>query len=243
MARMRPGIRYKLRREFNPAGVTGLRLWHKADDLRLANSATVSSWVDSSRRNGPLVSSGSTQPLLIKNAVSNHSGVRFDGSNDVLTVATIGTGTQSQPSTYFVVFNLTSAPGSAYIFDGIDTSNRNVLGMGANVAGEIGMYAGTSGTGPSIAQSVPSGFIIMTAKFNDTNSKLWRNGGTALSGSPGNLPIIGLVLGARFTQIENPFAGDIAEFIMYNADVSLIDINRVGAYLAAKYNIAWSIAV
>jgi len=64
-------------------------------------------------------------------------------------------------------------------------------------------------------------------------------GGAAVSANVGNEALTGLTIGARFSA-RSFNDGDIAEIIVYNASLTLEEINDVGGYLSTKYGLTWT---
>jgi len=88
----------------NPNSFSNLGAWWKADAIGgLANNDPVSTWNDSNGSNH-LSGSGATRPLWLSNASGGMPGVKFDGGNDELSMASLLTLTSGGGWTIITVF-------------------------------------------------------------------------------------------------------------------------------------------
>lgn len=218
----------------SPTDVAGLACWFKADALALADTNPVASWTDSSVNARPAVQASSTlQPLYRTGIINAKPVVRFDGTNDRLQTATF---TLAQPCTMLCVgaFATTAARD---MFDGY-TINTAVLQ--ATAAPLFVAYSGTFLNGPT----ADTAFHVFAVQFNGTSSKLWVDGGVATTGNAGAGTPAGVTLGGAGGAGGGYLNGDIAEHITYSVagGLPISDINRIGSYLATKYNLTWASA-
>ena len=173
--------------------------------------------------------------------VNGHPVVRGDGIDDYLQGAFTTGGAMNQPNTIIAVAKLDAAAvndnnGHA-ICDGDDAGNRNILGVyQAAAPDKWQIYAGAN----LVGNNDDSDFRIWTAGFNGASSQLWHNGvSEAGPGNAGAMAIDGLTLFDGHAG-GAPWKGDIAEIIMYDANLSDADKNQVGRYLAARYGLSYT---
>ena len=215
---------------FSPADIGNLHAWYDASQITgLSDGEAVSVWPDASGNGRD--ANGASAPLFKTGILNGKPVVRFDGVDDVLQT---GAWTAiAQPNTIFFVGSGIGAD-NQYAFDGISDGNRHILyAYGGNTI----MYGGTDG--PTINGQSPDVFIYHM-RFDEASSVLHRAGGAAVSGlTIGNEALTGLTIGARFSA-RSFNDGDIAEIIVYNASLTLEEINDVGGYLSTKYGLTWT---
>ena len=111
-----------------PGGVeTDLTLWLKANVGVTAGGGTVSQWQDQSANSFAAVqATGANQPALVADSINFNPAVKFDGSNDSLTIAggLLGGGSHDDLNVYVV--NTTNAIKRSYLFrEQASTGNVN----------------------------------------------------------------------------------------------------------------------
>jgi hypothetical protein len=171
--------------------------------------------------------------------LNGHPVVRSDGVDDYLQGAFTTGGAMAQPITIFGV-GKSSVAGlvNHFFYDGDDALNRVALlndGAAGAGAGDWSLYAGTVvHGGPEDAN-----WNIWTAYYNVAASQLWQNGTVEVAGNTGANAMDGITIGARY-DATSPWDGDIAEIIIYHANLSNADKNQVGQYLATRYGLAYT---
>ena len=240
-----------------PTQFSGLQVWlDGSDTTRLfqlsggttavaANLDPVGYWGDKSGNNRHFTNIGgsaTTRPTW----VSSLSTVRFDGSNDYLTLSATQTYTAL---TIFVVVALTvSSPQNAiysHASQGIaDTSTY--IPLYQNAADRTV----SSFINPNIASTVTTrsatAFDILAHIHNGTSVRNFVNGvaGASHSSSLGTLTITRSRLSARINSDGSasfPFAKDISEVIVYNRALTNNERADVEYYLTRKWNFLNSI--
>jgi hypothetical protein len=218
---------------FTPLQVPGLVAWFKGDGITgLADAAPVTTWIDSSGQGHDVTQATSgNRPTYRVNAVNSKPVVRFDGTNDYLKSSAF---TLNRPTTVIVVAKSAVTTGTHTYVDG-------------NSGADLYIYKNST---PSYVMdlsilstaTVDTGFHIMAATFDGTNSK-WRvNGGAGVTGSASTSGAGAITLGAFGSGATNFLNGDIAEVIVYSTVLSLTDLNAVGTYLNSKYGTTWTTA-
>jgi len=241
---------------FSPSDIAGLQLWLKADQIAGNDGDSVSTWSDQSGvgRDVTEVTAGQ-DPVLKKaaNGINSQNVVRFDGSDDVLarlntsivqnvgasTVAIVfrAANTTQDGTTPFLISTVSAGTTRAAFFFGLSADGKLNVG-GRRLDADSGQFiaGGNKSTSPTFA----------LAYFDWTNSDLtlYENGtqtGQTLSfqtsGNTENVASAEMCVGAVNSGGTSPFAGDIAEVIVYNSILSSTDRNLLGGYIQTKYAI------
>jgi len=258
--------------------MTGLQLWLDADDSTTLYGATtggslvaadggVARWEDKSGNARHATQSTSANRPARKTAIQGGLDVlRFDGSNDSLSVAS-STATfaflHASNATVFIVYKPNGAnPDALYSLidncrNGVTVTgytlfydDRSVVPRNDRIVSAGGLNADNFVTVSADSFSPANTFVCITnvIKGQDgtaaNRSRLYKNGtidaavNTGTGSTTGNATY-DLKLGAAYTWTDdtNFLNGDYAEIIMY--DTALSDTNRaaVEAYLLAKWGI------
>lgn len=208
---------------FVPTDIAGCQLWLDAGHGITLNGNYVSQWADQSGNNNHAVQSiVSCQPLYDSSEplLNNKPVLKFDGNGDSFTFSEITT-----VRTYFVVVKHNTGTDSLSLilgntstydyfggYDGELFSNVYTSSFVLNALGKI--------NGIQQYQSVmhkPTYYSIITIK------------------TTGNTSINTVALDR--TNSGNTWNGDMAEIIVYDSDLSAINMALVENYLSAKYAI------
>jgi hypothetical protein len=223
---------------FDPLSLSPV-VWFKADagTSTTTDGAAVSSWADQSgNARNATQATGSLQPAY-KAAIQNGLPIlRWSGSFGTNLGVSFGA-TLSQPTTMFLVFSATGrALNPKGLIDGDGVGGRNALAFFASDE-TMGQYAGTTIL-TGAAQTIPTGFMVMSALFNGASSQVWKNGTSYLTGNPGANSISGLTIGNRFSKdTTNTLQGDIGELLVYNSALSVPNRQSVESYLATRWGL------
>ena len=229
---------------FAPTDVSGLVLWLKADagtfqddaltTAASADDAKVGGWVDQSTAgNTVTIADTSKRPTLKLNILNGKPAVRFAGSNTWL-IKQFGSA-YTQPLTIFALG--TASDKNAYWFD-VDGSGTNRVAIIFNSAAQDNTYL-FAGAGFQYNFSLPLAATIYTGIVNGASSYIYFNGSQVATGNAGTNSMGGVTLGARFT-LGDVLNGDLYEILVYDAGLSVTDINRVGNYLNTRWGITWT---
>ena len=228
----------------------------RASDIAGATDGQpLTSWPDTATDDG--VSQNATaggNPVYRDNAtVSGQPAVRFDGNDEFRTSLPPGIGSTSG-FVYFAVVRATSPPGAGgvndgsgpYIFDRDISTTGNPLASLKNHVGRFGFQkrfdSGAGLGGPVSTTSIStSTFQIVAVRRNpgDNRFEIWVDGvmeatqgdsGSALTPQP-------IVIGRHATNVNGGFAGDIAELLVYEDELTSAEFNEVGSYLEARYGL------
>jgi hypothetical protein len=218
-----------------------LQLWLKADAG--VTGSNVSNWADLSGNNMNAAQGTSTyQPLYVSNDVNGKPGLRFNGTNQYLSMPA-GFSGLNNGDTIFVVTNPTGV-----------TSYGEPLRIAVNGSNGIGfMRSGTTqawdywvdnGSWSQLASSgstnlTQSTWQLLEAVQSGTSATMYVNGANAITGTvdavnsqsyPTN------TIGADAYDGQY-WQGDITEVIIYNSALSTTNRQTVESYLTSKYGI------
>ena len=207
-----------------PNTIANLVRWFKADAITGLNDGdAVSTWTDSAGL-GNATGTTTTRPLYKTNILNGLPAVRFDGTDDILKIATA-----FAPQTVFVVFNYTD--GATFpAYDGLFTDQGYTVSTG---------LIGHSGT---------NDFYAGSAHFDEL-----RLNGDVTTGDLGTLSTHKIITGRKNygepysvtwqfgqdrTMAGRFWGGDILEFIAYSRKLKSSEVREVEKYLSDKYGIA-----
>lgn len=214
-----------------PEAVPSLAAWFKADAITGKNDGdAISQWNDSSTNTRHVAqATGANQPLYKTGIINGLPAVRFDGVNDRLSSSSF---LLAQPWTCFVVGVCRGLTTGRVFVDGLGASNRGALYLAATTHA-ASLFAGTVLTGPVVTHLSPH---VYSGLFNGASSAVRVDGGTATVGNANtNSPSL-LNLGTAYDGTL-PADIDMAECIVYSANLSTADRQRVERYLGSKYGI------
>ena len=225
-------------------GTSALELWLQADDLALADGASVAEWPDASGNGNGATASGSRQPTFATSLGPSEANgrplVRFDGSDDRLE----GSLSKVGPVTYFSVARgneggaNTSKGAIAEIYDSGGTSRNSMYLPGDELRYFSGSFINGSTTTNSGNQD--SGFLIYGAQngISPQNLSLRLNGAVDGSGTTSENGFAdSYVVGDDQPGNDDFISGSIGEFIVFASELNTTRQTLVDNYLSAKYNI------
>lgn len=208
-----------------PINSGSLKFWYRADDA-IINSGTVSQLNDSSGNNYHLAQFiPGNQPVKIDSVLNGHSIIRFDGINDNL--KTLFSQNITGPLTLFIlVKNFSNS--AVFIYDG-GTSRLSMIYINGQ------LYIQSSAANFSYAKQAPFDFSYFGSEYNASQSGIFENGNSQVTGS---LPIVnmdGFTLGSLYSQDSYFFAGDVAEIIGYNSILTASERALMEEYFNTKF--------
>lgn len=258
---------------FNPAKISGLKAWWDATDastlyqstggsLASADGDPLGEWQDKS---GNLLhwtqASGTNKPALKKTIKNSKDVIRFDGTNDVMSIAGSNSSLKllhGQLNTVFMVFNISSLAGDRCFFDSAGgTTNNTGRYLAVTTAGVLTSQgynsSGSQATSAFINNSSASYIAINTwyviSYVSDpgnatvaNRSYVYKNGGNlsqnnTANGTPSSSNSTNdLFLGAISPNV-NRFVGDFGEIIIYDSALSAGDRALVEGYLNNKWGV------
>lgn len=242
---------------FAPTDITGCRLWIKADkgvytDTAMnyaaqKDGAAVAAWEDFSGQGNHLVQvASSSRPIYFTNRVHKKPALSFSGSGMFLQTAVVNTVPSQCPFTVFVVYKSDLAVADA---------NRRIIGCfthATTIGWELIQDNGTSSLNlvKRSVQNTRGGtvffdntkFQIVTVKmdsgFDGTFYLNNQRRQKTFSTLDCNLSNQYFTVGGALIISNLDFDGDIAEVIIYAAELTDSQISQVNDYLSEKYAIA-----
>lgn len=260
---------------WTPSTIGGLQLWLDASDASTLYDATsggslvaadggVARWEDKSGNARHATQGTSANRPLRKASVQGGKDVlRFDGSNDSLSISGSASAMKFLHSADSTVFMVLSRPAGGYqpLLGTGDTGTATVgfnwyLADGSSNSDKLTVMVvrGVSATNVLLQSTanafLPSGFSVLSHVCNPTNataanrSSLRRNGGTAVAGnastsavSTANSSYDLKIAGDNYSGGETFSAFDCSEIIIYDSALSDTDREAVENYLLAKWGI------
>lgn len=208
-----------------PVNSGSLKFWYRADDA-IINSGSVSQLNDSSGNNYHLTQLvPGNQPVKIDSVLNGHSIIRFDGINDNL--KTLFSQNLTGPLTLFIVVKNFSNS-AVFIYDG-GTSRLSMIYINGQ------LYIQSSAANFSYAKQAPFDFTYFSSEYNASQSGIFENGISQVTGS---LPIVnmdGFTLGSLYSQDSYFFAGDVAEIVGYNSILTASERTLMEEYFNSKF--------
>ncbi|PIO47238.1 MAG: hypothetical protein CMR00_11400 [[Chlorobium] sp. 445] len=232
---------------------TGLKLWLKADDLRLANGESVSLWQDASGNAHHATSSGTARPMFLQNQLNGRPVVRFSG-----TTGFSNTGT---------AMNIALQTGSAVTAIVVAANRRSLLVreavdvlLASKTSGDPNQFTGfglstyngfVSTTAREITAEAPGQGATVRLRKNGRNAPLmlsqnefavitYLGAGIANRGTVNGQEAGSRVrLGSFVAEAQGLYGtNDIAEILLYDRALSQSEVIDIENYLGQKYNIA-----
>lgn len=220
-------------------------LWIKADAITgLADGDAVGTWIDSSAAGNTLTQGTAARKPTYRTSILNGKPiVRFVSASNHYLSKTPHTISPTAPATVFIVANRADA---SITVEGAIVTWVTGSGKGYTLRNK-GLYysprftingvAHLDGRVPFIS---PNKFTISAWRW-DTSHVIHfytngRNDGYTAGGADTNAGAAEFCIGST-SNVADAYGGDIAEIIIYNADLSDIDRNKVEKYLSIKYNL------
>lgn len=229
-------------RGFAPTDISGLAAWFRADLLVLNDNDPISTWADVSGQGNTLTGAGVARPLYKAAIINGLPVARFDGTDDLLSKASpVGVPNGSGPLSIFDV----SSRGASVV-------QRSIIGRSTGATG-WNLQHGDGANAQAIRLTTPSVidydagnawpaastfYSHSTVLDASADCSFWRNGvflGTEAHTVFGNATTADLIMG---TGGASTWDGDVAELLVYNAELSVGARQAVEAYLMRKYGLS-----
>lgn len=236
---------YSMARQFDPRRIAGIEQWLDASDASTLYDATtggslvaadggVGRWEDKSgKARHATQATANNRPQRKTQAIGGLDALLFDGSNDVLSLASY---TISQPFvTISVVRHATASGGPHFIYDAPSGSNRSFLNHGpGGASSNAGLFSGT-------ALNSASGFFaagvtaVVTGVHNGASSAIRRNAVQQAAGDAGaNGFANGTIGGSPAGFVWN---GHVCEFLLFSGALSASQLEYLERGLMAKWKV------
>jgi hypothetical protein len=222
---------------FDPATVSGLTMWLKADALvGLADGDPVSTWTDSSGNGNSATGITTARPTYKTNIIGSLPVLRFATSKMTTSYA--------PPVTDFSIFIVYKDSGAATAFERlIDKSFSQGFWMGRANTGSNSWGGGIKQTGSPFGTYVTAtdpGPNVLTMIRSGTAQQVRANGGASVASGTVNgtaTDSTAFTIGS-VADDSSKLSGDIAEIVFYTNAVSNTDRDSIETYLKSKYGIA-----
>lgn len=225
------------RSSFSPLALPSLRLWLDASQLTLNDNDLVQTWTDKSGNgNNVTQATEGNRPTFKTNIVNGKPVVRFDGTDNYMTIPQLFTATH-EASWAFVVKHTASADDRflEYDDDGIYVRCRQEAGGATQT-----LYVEDGSTTIKTSSTADDVFQIWYFSYQNNGGLEWyRNNvivGIQQMQTLAEVASPGRVLGASRTPSAY-WAGDMPEVICCNRQLAGVDRDLLISYLMNKYAI------
>jgi hypothetical protein len=224
-------------------GSSSLRLWLDASDVstKTLNVTNVTQWNDKSG-NGYNASqaTASQQPANNGTGINSRQTITFDGTNDRFDLPNASVLANNAPFSFFALVKPSIVAAEHTIFSA--GTNANYIHLG--IVGTIFFYDQSSttivATGGLTTLSSGTAYIYYAQATSSVS--LYLNGTIDIPDDPittAAIPNDERSIGGP-TSGFTPWAGDIAEVVVYNVALNSAERTIVGSYLAAKWGTTFS---
>lgn len=226
-----------------PMTIGGLTVWLTAQVLSslyqdstlttpvTANADPIGGWVDQSGNgNTPIQATAGNRLAYATGGINGYPSVSCAGSGCKL-ISTYAS-SLAQPYTVFIVMQPTASFNIRYAMAGPDTTNdaptfygsvNYLLNAGADLS------AGVLDTTARIWAFIPNG----------ASSKIYKGGGSPITGNAGVKAMYGICVG-NYPTFTNGLIGYIGEILVFNTALTTGNINTLGNYLSSTWGLTWS---
>ena len=225
-----------------PDQINDCVLWLRSDDL-VTSGSNVTTWnnkVNSSKNAGQ--ATATKQPTLVSNQINGHAVVRFDGTDDCLTIPSFSLRAEitvflvlKQASTakpLFIEHSANAGTNDGFYIYGTNTDLMNVRRTGRAARDGFANWAGTAWfVGIFRFSSIGASFFALS------NGIPIGLGVASQTGSPANNSSVSTTLniGARNDGASLQTSADHAEIIIYDRPLFDFEISCINNYLKARY--------
>jgi len=232
----------RARKAFSPDDIPNLTLWLDPSDTSTIQQmlGLVSQLNDKSGNGNNLTqSTASQQPLTAVDTINGLNAIKFDGSDDSMTVTSPSLAALTQgPYTWFFVVRY-SVLSNANAF-GATFGSASVPGWGCSLdrgAGRIGFsHLGVNYQSPNGSVNYDTGTHIVIGRFTGSSAQLWFDGRLILDtpvAATGNSTVF--YVGRKPNVFNDPLNGCMGENGAYASAASDSQIDALYQYLNAKW--------
>lgn len=240
---------------FSPDQVAGLKLWGKADALPvIADGATQSTWLDSGPDGRTLTADSTPQYKVAANGINGLPVVRMNGftqgfyynpgsvwlSGAALTAFMVIRQLASGSSNEGRLFSFSNAAGSP------DSNGTDRTMLSTPNGSGVGPYAlrsyFSSGAHDGAASLLASTAYVVAIRFDGASAQMYRDGSAdgASYAAASNFSVQRLGVGKQHPpgDTTNNFKGDIGEFLLYQAALTVPQMTSMFSYLRTRWGTA-----
>lgn len=204
----------------------------------VADGDPIGAWDDTSGNNRhALQATAGKRPLLKLGIVNGKPVVRFDGTDDTLVSTIVAAAAQTVVLVTKKRSAVSVATRSIFSFNGV-----SVLATDSDVDATGFWWFANQAAGSTIIGGDAAQWNIITISFASTASCVIRlNGGAGVAFDPIDT-YAGITDFNLATNGLQYIDSDIAEAHQYDPNLSLSELNAVGAFLGARYGVTWTAA-
>lgn len=219
---------------------TGLALWLKGD-YGTTVATGISNWVDASG-SGNTASQGTAanQPALVNPAINGLPAASFDGTNDSMLFGSGFSNFESGATVFLAVKPSSLSNGKKFFDFGNGATSDNLLLEEQLFSGNVLLHVANATTDSTLAASTAlstSAYTLLTIEHTGGQfASIYKNGVLVSQGPVQNLRNILRTVNRLGCQSSSAFyAGQIAEFLVYNRSLSTAERRAAEGYLFARY--------
>lgn len=223
---------------WTPKDVSGLKLWLKADSISGADADPVTTWIDSSLNNHN-ATEATAPPILKQSIVNGRPVVRFNGTDQYMSITSHADFALAAPWHVFVVLSTDYTTAAQYKWWMSKASAWQIYSLGARAG-----YANTAVADlPALYNYFEIAiFMLLELVFDSSNDMAyfingWQKEIIAGASNP-NTNTNAVLLGRNSTTYWD---GDIAEILLYSGALAAADKTLIRNYLANKYGLYISV--
>ncbi|MFI1744340.1 T9SS type A sorting domain-containing protein [Thalassobellus sediminis] len=222
--------------------ISGLVMHLDASTITATDGDAIATWADASGLSNDATAIGTGQPTYVasSSAFNNKATLSFDGIDDWIDLADP---INSANFTAFIVANVSTNAGDAYLFSGYDNTGGNGGAFDGGNRFRIANYNGNANFGCRMGSS--GDFVTQPYDANphtfviNSNGNAWVDDLVTFGDNNGSeFSSPNIRVGAIQVAPEDPkgfLPGEVAEVIIYNTSLSDVDVASVTAYLQSKY--------
>lgn len=205
-----------------PTDISGLELW--VNETTVINTDSNSDTIWNTNQGGVFSRvSGTDKPTRVTNILDEKGIIRFNNSR------ARGSVNFTQPYWVFMVIKPDPSDTTNGVIGNSNNSNY-ILTNDNTIQIDAGAQLATYYT--------PNEFMLFGAKFDGTNSQIRINKSTVISGNAGSNNISGhFYLGGLYNSASFNSNMDLAEILIYDADLNDNDVYNIESYLGRKWGI------
>lgn len=228
---------------FTPRSVSGLALWLDANDpsgtgFLPADGTLISTWVNKkSPANSAVQATGSKQPVFHRFGYDGKPVITFDGTDDVLRITDSSFLETPAAITVFVVARHHTVK-HQFIVSKQENGGWGILSR-VDGRGEASFHVGGAYRVVNSTVALPSGGYVLSGMYDGSSVSFYVDGaaqGTPVTGLSGPVgPSVESVEIGNNPGNANHFDGEVAEVLVYERALTLVERQNVENYLIRKW--------
>lgn len=238
---------------FNPRKIPSLVAWWRADVGLVLDSTTTTNTVSkvfdmSGNTNNLTQSTKANQPFILTNNLNGYPVFLFSSQRRFLcdSIVNVASGVNT-PQTVFIVSNSDVVDANSPIISWANATNNTPIVTLRGPANGSPTFTlrytrnddSSASTAPVVNGLTSNAWHIAAVSFSGSSANLLVDTNSASTASSlGQITITTFTVGMKHgTTFTNPWAGRLAEVLIYNTSLSSNQMNLVSSYLNSKYKI------